>query len=146
MEDHGIQKSPLRRKSENSERTVMFVSNTPSNSSSGFANTFRVLENQIKRKLTKLDSINEEDPSALELELSTRGRLTELCDTNISLNNLNKFDEVQNFIYHVSKNRNGVLTVKPKHLTPSIVIPSDEYGKLTFCFHDHHKNNVSSQC
>lgn len=117
----------------------LFVSTTPGNSSSGFANTFRILENQIKRKLLKrssLGSISEEEPSPLELELAARSRLTELCDTNvfksepnISLTTLNKFDDVQDFIYHVSKSRSGALSLRPKRLTPA----TDDYGNLTFC-------------
>lgn len=77
------QELPSHNKAEGSE---LFVTSSPGNSSSGFANTFRILENQIKRKLLKhssLDSISEEEPSALELELAARSRLTELCDTNV---------------------------------------------------------------
>lgn len=134
------QKSPSHNKAEGSE---LLVAKSPGNSSSGFANTFRILENQIKRKLLKhssLDSISEEEgPSALELELAARSRLAEMCDTNvfksgtnISLIQLSKLDPVQNYIYHVARARNGSLSVKPKRLTPTTSYPSaDDYGKLT---------------
>lgn len=133
------QKSPSHNKAEGSE---LLVAKSPGNSSSGFANTFRILENQIKRKLLKhcsLDSISEEGPSALELELAARSRLAEMCDTNVlksepnmSLIQLSKLDPVQNYIYHVARSRNGSLSVKPKRLTPTTSYPSaDDYGKLT---------------
>lgn len=125
-----------------SEIGELFVAKTPGNSSSGFANTFRILENQIKRKLFKhssLSSISEEDPTPLELELAARSRLTELCDTNvfksesnISLNKHYKENDVQNYIYHVTRSPNGALSLKQKHLTPSTVNSVDDYGKLTF--------------
>lgn len=140
-ESCGEKKSPRRSSIESASE--LFVTSTPGNSSSGYANTFRILENQIKRKqlmTSSLWSISEEEPTALELELAARSRLSEMCDTsvvdsepNISLNkHLNKFENVQNFIYHVSKSRSGALTLKPKHLTPSIVNNFDDYGKLTF--------------
>lgn len=127
-----------------------FVSSTPGSTSSGYANTFRILENQIKRKLFQpsrlLNSISEEEPSMLELELAARSRLTELqCDTKViesgefkSLNKQLKFDNVRNFIYHVSRGKNGILSLKPKHLTPRTdVVAVDDYGKLTFyCYAD----------
>lgn len=128
------------------EQSELFVGRSPGNSSSGFANTFRILENQIKRKLTKhsslLCSISEEEPSALELELAARSRLSEMCDTSnvfksestISLNKHHKFDNVQNYIYHVSRSRSGVLSLKSRHLTPSTLNPVDDYGKLYFLF------------
>lgn len=136
------QKSPSHNKAEGSE---LLVAKSPGNSSSGFANTFRILENQIKRKLLKhssLDSISEEGPStAFELELAARSRLTEMCDTkdvfkkepNISLIQLSKLDPVQNYIYHVTRGRNGSLSVKPKRLMPttSCYPSADDYGKLT---------------
>lgn len=131
------QKSPLRKKAKLSE---LFVAKTPGESSSGFANTFRILENQIKRKQLKyssLCSISEEEPSILELELAARSRLSELCDTNvfkseatISLNKHSKHDHAENYIYHVMKGRNGDLTVKSKHLSPSSVTLDDDYGNL----------------
>lgn len=133
------QKSPLRKKSKLSE---LFVAKSPGESSSGFANTFRILENQIKRKqfrYSSLCSISEEEPSILELELAARSRLTELCDTNvfkseatISLNKHCKLDHVQNYIYHVAKGKNGDLTVKSKHLAPpsTSIVLDDDYGKL----------------
>lgn len=132
------QKSPLRRKPKLSE---LLVAKTPGHSSSGFANTFRILENQIKRKqfrYSSLVSISEEEPSVLELELAARSRLAELCDTSvfkseatISLNK-HKLDHVQNYIYHVTKGKNGDLTVKSKHLPPtsSVTLDDDDYGKL----------------
>lgn len=129
------------------EQTGLFVGGSPGNSSSGFANTFRILENQIKRKLTKhssfLCSISEEEPSTLELELAARSRLAELCDTSndvfksestISLNKHQKLDNVQNYIYHVSRSKSGVLSLKSQHLTPSSLNPIDDYGKLYFLF------------
>lgn len=137
-------KSPRRSKSP-VVASELFVSKTPGNSSSGYANTFRILENQIKRKQSKhsgLCSISEEEPSFLELELAARSRLTELCDTNfvnsesiISLKkHLNKFESVQNFIYHVSKSKSGALSLKPKHLeSTSVTDVVDDYGKLAFC-------------
>ena len=141
MEESCCEKSPTRNKSETPECSETFVGKTPGNSSSGFANTFRILENQIKRKLTKhssLSSISEEEPSPLELELAARSRLAELCDTNVFKSepsiSLNKFDTVQNFIYHVVKNKSGALTLKSKHLTPSSLSPVDDYGKLNSCF------------
>lgn len=127
-------------------RSGQFVGLSLGNSSSGFANTFRILENQIRRKLTKhsslLCSIDEEEPSALELELAARSRLAEMCDTSnvfksdpmISLNKHHKFDNVQNYIYHVSRSRSGALSLKSRHLTPSTLNPVDDYGKLNFLF------------
>lgn len=122
-----------------------FVSQTPGNSSSGYANTFRILENQIRRKqsgCSDLTSISEEEPSFLELELAARSRLSELCDNSHvnsesikSLNkHLNKFDCVQNYIYHVSKSKNGALTLKSKHLASTGIghAVDDNYGKLNF--------------
>lgn len=143
-EESCSEKSPRRRnKTETSDS--LFVTSTPGNTSSGYANTFRILENQIKRKLLRptkmLGIISEEEPSMLELELAARGRMSELlCDKNVvnseeakSLNKQFKFDNVQNFIYHVSRSRNGALTLKPKHLTPTTdVSAADDYGKLTF--------------
>lgn len=149
MEESRDEKSP-KRAGPSKGPNELFVSETPGNSSSGYANTFRILENQIKRKkakpsgllCTSLCSISEEEPSFLELELAARSRLTELCDTNvvsskslISLNtHLKKFDSVQNYIYHVSKSRSGALTLKPKHLpsTSSVSDAVDNYGKLNF--------------
>lgn len=149
MEESRDEKSP-KRAGPSKGLNELFVSKTPGNSSSGYANTFRILENQIKRKKAKpsglLCSISEEEPSFLELELAARSRLTELCDTNvvsresiISLNtHLKKFDCVQNYIYHVSKSRSGALTLKPKHLpsTSGVSDAVDDYGKLKFlrCF------------
>lgn len=139
MEESCCEKSPTRTQAE--VPSELFVTRTPGNSSSGYANTFRILENQIKRKQSSrssLCSISEEEPlSFLELELAARSRLTELCDTSSesikSLNkHLNKFDDVRNFIYHVSKSRSGALTLKPKHLSPTTVDDVDNYGKLTF--------------
>lgn len=150
-------KSPRRRNKTEFDDNL-FVTSTPGNTSSGYANTFRILENQIKRKLLRpsqlLGSISEEEPSMLELELAARGRMTELqCDTNVvnsekSLNKQFKFENVQNFIYHVSRSRSGALCLKPKHLTPSTDVSAvDDYGKLTFlcaeselllCFHIEH--------
>ena len=124
-----------------------FVSRTPGNTSSGYANTFRILENQIKRKLFQpsrlLNSISEDDPSMLELELAARSRMTELlCDTKVvesgefkSLNKQLKFDNVRNFIYHVSRGKNGMLSLKPRHLTPRTDVAVDDYGKLTFFYY-----------
>lgn len=142
-EESCSEKSPQRRnKTETNDS--LFITSSPGNTSSGYANTFRILENQIKRKLlrpTKLGSISEEEPSMLELELAARDRISELsCDKNVvnsegakSLNKQFKFDNVQNFIYHVSRSRNGALTLKPKHLTPTTdVSAADDYGKLTF--------------
>jgi hypothetical protein len=136
-------KSPRRRnKAESAESCdSLFVTSTPGNTSSGYANTFRILENQIKRKLIKpsrlLGIISEEEPTMLELELAARGRMSELlCDTKCerskSLNKQFKFDNVQNFIYHVSRERNGALTLKPKHLTPTKDESRDvdDYGKV----------------
>lgn len=143
MEESCSEKSP-KRSSQPQSSSELFVCKTPGNSSSGYANTFRILENQIRRKQSKhsdLFSISEEEPSFLELELAARSRLTELCDTNvdssesiISLNkHLKKFDSVQNYIYHVSKSKSGALTLKPKHLIPSSVNDAvDNYGKLNF--------------
>lgn len=135
-----------RQRSENPSSSELFVSKTPGNSSSGYANTFRILENQIRRKqlrLSSLCSISEEDPSLLELELAAQTRLSELCDTNvfksessISLNKqLDKFSNVQNYIYFVAKSRNGASILKPKHLSPPSSSPMDgDYGKLTFSY------------
>lgn len=142
MEESCNKKSPTRNKSETPESSEVFVAKTPCNTSSGFANTFRILENQVKRKLTKhssLSSISEEEPSPLEIELAARSRLTELCDTNLfkseptlSLSNHPKFDDVENFIYHVVKSRSGALTLKSKHLAPTSSNPVDsDYGKLS---------------
>jgi hypothetical protein len=146
MEENGSKSlsNDSRQRSDNPSSSELFVSKTPGNSSSGYANTFRILENQIRRKqlrLSSLCSISEEDPSLLELELAARSRLSELCDTNvfksessISLNkHLDKFTNVQNYIYHVAKARNGASILKPKHLSPTSVNPWDDYGKLTFC-------------
>lgn len=141
MEESCDPKSPRKR----TESEELFMATTPGNSSHGFANTFRILENQIKRKQLRnssLCSISEEEPSFLELELAARSRLTQLCDTNvfkseatISLNKHNKLDNVQNYIYHVSRSRSGALSLKPKHLTPSTSVNlDDDYGKLNgFC-------------
>lgn len=131
----------------------LFVSKTPGNSSSGYANTFRILENQIKRKqlrVTSLCSISEEDPSLLELELAARSRLSELCDTNvfksessISLNkHLERFANVSDYIYHVARARNGASILKPKHLSPTSVPSLDDCGKLSF-FVDHKNPSTS---
>jgi hypothetical protein len=139
MEPDEIYKSPTRRK-RNDEHSKkgdgLFVSKSPENSSAGFANTFRILENQIQRKKlmkhSSLSSISEEEPSFLELELAAISRLKELCDTSSSaaiesLNDqFNKYDNVQNYIYHVGKSRSGFLTLKPKHLTASIAAIDDD--------------------
>lgn len=141
MEQEEInQFSPTRRKrndeySKNGDK--LFVSKSPENSSAGFANTFRILENQIQRnklmKHSSLSSISEEEPSFLELELAARSRLKEMCDTSSSaaidqsLNNKQfKYDNVQNYIYHVGRNRSGLLTLKPKHLKTTIVSIDDD--------------------
>lgn len=144
MEESCNKKSLTRDKSQTPESSSeQFVGKTPGNSSLGFANTFRILENQIKRKLTRhssLSSIIEEEPSPLELELAARRRLDELCDTNVfksepflSLNN--KSSKFENFIYHVVKSRSGALSLKSKHLAlsssdPVPENPVDDYGKL----------------
>lgn len=128
------------------EPSELFVTKTPGNSSSGYANTFRILENQIKRKQLKqsssgLCSIIEEEPSFLELELAAQSRLSELCDnvanseSTISLNqHLNKYENVQNYIYFVSKSKNGALSLKPKHLTPSTDSDYGNWVKLSFYY------------
>lgn len=140
-----VHESPSCNTPDTSEGNDLFVAKSPGTSSSGFANTFRILENQIKRKLWKhssLGSISEEEPTPLELELAARSRLSELCDTNvfkseanISLNKLNKLDNVQNYIYHVTKGKTGVLSLKSKHFSSSPTNhPIDDYGKLTLSF------------
>lgn len=141
MEESCFKKSPTRNKSETPECSELFIGKTPGNSSSGFANTFRILENQIKRKVTRhssLSSISEEEPSPFELELAARSRLSEICDTNVFKSepaiSLTKLDSVQNFIYHVVKSKSGAVTLKSKHLTPSSSNPIDEHGKLKFLF------------
>jgi hypothetical protein len=135
-----------RQRSTKSSASELFVSKTPGNSSSGYANTFRVLENQIRRKqlrVTSLCSISEEDPSPLELELAARSRLSELCDTSvfksdssISLNKqLEKFANVSDYIYHVARARNGVSILKPKHLSSASVPSLDDCGKLSSLYY-----------
>lgn len=134
MEPDEIYKSPSRRKRDDEHSKngdSLFVSKSPENSSAGFANTFRILENQIQRnklmKHSSLSSISEEEPSFLELELAARSRLKELCDTKIeSLNEQFKYDNVQNYIYHVGRSRSGLLTLKPKHLTTSIAAIAED--------------------
>lgn len=142
--------SPTRRKRNDDEHSKngdeLFVTKSPESSSAGFANTFRILENQIQRnklmKHSSLSSISEEEPSFLELELAARSRLKELCDTSSSSSAANeslkneqfKFDNVQNYIYHVGRSRSGLLTLKPKHLTTSIAAVIDDDGNNIFYY------------
>lgn len=139
--DENFPKTPPWRKKKNEQfgqgadgddSVEFLVTKNPHDSSSkGYANTFRILENQIRRnkllKPSSLSSISEEEPSFLDLELAARSRLKEMCDTSSSviaatesLNRQFKYDNVQNYIYHVSKSRSGLLTLKPKHLTVPI--------------------------
>lgn len=133
--DENISRTPPRRRKRNeqfgqvAESVGFMVTKNPHNSSAGYANTFRILESQIRRnklmKHSSLSSISEEEPSFLDLELAARSRLKEMCDSSSqiateSLTRQFKYDNVQNYIYHVSKSRSGLLTLKPKHLTAPI--------------------------
>lgn len=132
--DENASFTPSRRRKEDEQLLSdgFMVSSNPHSSSAGYANTFRILESQIARnkllKHSSLSSISEEEPSFLDLELAARSRLKEMCDTSNSnftsatesLTRQFKFDDIQNYIYHVSRSRSGLLTLKPKHLTTPI--------------------------
>lgn len=132
-DENSSEPSSRRKKKDEQFGDVFMVSKNPHNSSAGYANTFRILESQLARnkllKHSSLSSISEEEPSFLDLELAARSRLKEMmCDTansvispaTESLTRQFKFDNVQNYIYHVSRSRTGMLTLKPKHLTTPI--------------------------
>lgn len=153
--DENFPKTPSQRKKKNEQfgqgvdgdgSVEFMVTKNPHSSSAGYANTFRILENQIRRnkllKHSSLSSISEEEPSFFDLELAARSRLKEMCDNSNSsviiaatesLNRQFKYDNVQNFIYHVSKSPSGLLTLKPKHLTIPITTSIDDNGNDNNC-------------
>lgn len=98
------------------ENCTCFVSNNPGQSSRHFENTLKVLErkkNTNFRKTFSLSSIREEPKTALELELQVSERLRELKEKcAISLSKLNSFDEDDEIIYFMSRDRNGSTNLK----------------------------------